>query len=53
MEVCRKCCSVKLDVLLSSNGICELCGCKKRVFSTYVFEDEVDRLYYIELGGEG
>jgi hypothetical protein len=53
MEICKKCCSVELDFSLSSKDVCDLCGLIKKIVSTYIFEDEIDRLFYLELGGEG
>ena len=53
VEICKKCCSVKLDFSLSSKGVCDLCGLIKKIVSTYIFEDEIDRLFYFEIGGEG
>jgi len=52
MEICKNCCSVELDYSLSFKGVCDLCGCTKKIVCTYIFEDEIDRLYYIMIGGE-
>jgi hypothetical protein len=53
MEVCKECCSDLLDFKITSKEYCDKCGKIKDVTSTYIFDDEIDRLFYWELGGEG
>ncbi|MBT3979821.1 MAG: hypothetical protein HOE90_00630 [Bacteriovoracaceae bacterium] len=53
MEICEECCIQDLEFDFSHIGVCDLCHEEKQVISTYVFEDEIDKLYYCELGGEG
>jgi rRNA maturation endonuclease Nob1 len=53
MDICKGCDSNFLEFKPSSTNFCDECGQFEDIVSINILDDEIDRMFYFELGGEG